>query len=136
MGQIESEMQKIYAAASNVGRGGALKTSKPTAIAGSMVAVIHALEATDVVAKSVRKKMTSRSWKSDPGQTLSGNAAKVFEHLVSILDPSAFTKINQSAVAVAVGLPNGSIGAAMVKLLKSGYLAKGPNGDFKIQAVQ
>ena len=140
MGQIEAELQKIYAAASSLGSGGAPKVPRSRAIAAPTEAVskpvelIQEINATDVVPKQFRQKAKADTRKSKSLRPLSGNTAKVLGHLVKILDPNMFTKINQSAEALAVGLPKGSMGASMAKLLKEGYLAEGPQGGFMVRS--
>jgi hypothetical protein len=41
-------------------------------------------------------------------------------------------KVNQSTVAAELGLPNGSIGASITKLIQTGHLIKGGAGEFKL----
>jgi len=142
MGQIESELQKIYAAASSLGNSGALKAPRTRVIAATTEAVskpielIHEINATDVIPKKSRKIAKTANRRSKSALPLSGNTAKVLRHLVKILDPNTFTKINQSAEALEIGLPKGSMGASMAKLLKEGYLAEGPQGDSKFSLAR
>lgn len=95
--------------------------------------MIQEITATDVVPKRTRKKAKAVKHRSKVARPLSGNTAKVLGHLVKILDPNTFTKINQTAEALAIGLPKGSMGASMAKLLIEGYLVEGPQGGFKVQ---
>jgi len=143
MGQIESELQKIYAAASSLGNGGTLTKAQSRAIAAPMrletttsMEVVQEINATDVTPKKPRKLAKAVSNPSKKRPALRGNTAKVFEHLVKTLDPNTFNKINQSALAVAAGLPKGSIGASMSKLVKEGYLSGSPQGGYQINTAK
>jgi hypothetical protein len=48
------------------------------------------------------------------------------------LNDQSFAKLNQSAVAIAVGLPKGSIGASIKKLIQDGRLTQGEGKAFKL----
>ena len=61
-----------------------------------------------------------------------GNSAKVLARLLEILTPDHPVKINQSTVAAELGLPNGSIGASIAKLIGTGHLIKDDAGGFKL----
>ena len=139
MGQIESELQKIYAAAIGLGNDTSLKTTRPRTLVAQLseekspLEVLNEVTATDVVPK--RKRKATRvvaAFRSPQRRALRGNAYKVFEKIVKMLDPNDFTKINQSALAIAIDLPKGSIGASMNKLVKDGYLVVGPNGGYRV----
>ncbi|MDD2924095.1 hypothetical protein [Rhodoferax sp.] len=69
-----------------------------------------------------------------PGQVLplSGNAAKLLQHLESVLNAQTFTEINQTAVSQATGIPMGSMTAALKKLVQTGHLKTGTNGSLKL----
>ena len=63
---------------------------------------------------------------------LGGNAARLLQHLKTVLDASQSTVINQTAVAHATGIPLGSMTAAIKKLTESGEIVAGPTGSFKL----
>lgn len=137
MGQIESELQKIYAVALGLCSGGELKTTRallaPVSSETPPLEVIKEVAATDVVPRRLRRTIRTAATSMSPNApVLRGNAYKVFEKIVKMLDPNDFTKINQSALAIAIDLPKGSIGASMNKLVKDGYLVVGPNGGYRV----
>ncbi len=142
MGHIEAELRKIHAAAAGLGNGGTLTGAKsrpiaaPKVLGTSFVEIAQEINATDVTPKKPRKLAKSVSNQTKEHSTLRGNSAKVLEHLVKTLDPNSFTKINQSALAVAAGLPKGSIGASMSKLVKEGYLSAGPQGGYRVKLAK
>lgn len=72
--------------------------------------------------------------KAKIAERITGNTAKLFEHLKTILDAKTFVKINQSEVGAAAGLSKGSIGASVNKLVATGYLTQGNKGEFKLAA--
>jgi hypothetical protein len=145
VGQVEAEFQKIYRSASDLASGatpGVLSMpvlSTPQLAESADLAMVQEIDATDVVAKKQKKvaKVTTSATpapvaKSAPSQTLTGNAAKVLERLMSILNPEQFVKINRSAIGVEIGLPKGSIGASISKLTSTGHLIEGGPGQYKL----
>jgi hypothetical protein len=142
MGHIEAELRKIYAAAAGLSNGGTLTGGKshtiatPIALGTTFVEIAQEINATDVTPKKPRKLAKTVSKQTKKRSALRGNTAKVLEHLVNTLDPNTFSRINQSALAVAAGLPKGSIGASMSKLVKEGYLSAGPQGGYRVNLTK
>jgi len=140
VGQVEAEFQKIYGAASDLSTGSipAVLTmpslTAPQAMANSDLAMVQEVNATDAVVKKAPKKTNTES-KAKPAarqRTLSGNSAKVLARLLEILNPNHFVKINRAAVGAEIGLPNGSIGASITKLIDTGHLIAGGVGEYKL----
>lgn len=65
-------------------------------------------------------------------QDLKGNSAKLMAHLQGVLNTASFTGINQSAVAKVAGIPVGSMGATIGRLVKAGRIVSGANGSLKL----
>ncbi len=140
VGQVEAEFQKIYGAASDLSTGSipAVLTmpslTAPQAMANSDLAMVQEVDATDAVVKKAPKKTNTKS-KAKPAarqRTLSGNSAKVLARLLEILNPNDFLKINLSAIGAEIGLPKGSIGASITKLIDTGHLIAGGVGEYKL----
>ena len=140
VGQVEAEFRKIYGAASDLSAGAipAVLTmpslTAPQMIANSDLAMVQEINATDAVIKKLSKK-TKTVAKAKPAalkKPLSGNSAKVQARLLKILNPNGFVKINRSAVAAELGLPKGSIGASIAKLIETGHLIEGDAGTLKL----
>ena len=140
VGQVEAEFQKIYRAASDLSAGAipAVLTmpslSAPQAMANSDMAIVQEVDATDAVIKKTPKKIKTKS-KAKPAahkKKLSGNSAKVLTRLLEILNPNDFLKINLSAIGAEIGLPKGSIGASITKLVDTGHLISGGVGEYKL----
>ncbi len=143
VGQVEAEFRKIYSAAADLSSGAIpVALTVPSLVAPERdatisLALVQAIDATDVVVKKLPKKAklkTKAKAKStaSPPQSLSGNSAIVLGRLLEILNPDHFVKVNQSSVALELGLPNGSIGASIAKLIQKGHLLKGGPGEFKL----
>lgn len=140
VGQVEAEFQKIYGAASDLSAGAipAVLTmpslTAPQAKENSELAMVQEIDATDAVIKKTPKKINTKA-KAKPAasqKTLSGNSAKVLARLLEILNHDHFVKINRTAVGAEIGLPNGSIGASITKLLDTGHLIAGGVGEYKL----
>jgi hypothetical protein len=56
----------------------------------------------------------------------------VLARLLDMLNPDHFVKINRAAVGAEIGLPKGSIGASISKLLDTGHLIEGGIGEYKL----
>lgn len=141
VGQVEAEFQKIYNAATDLSAGAipAMLTmpslTAPQATATSDLAMVQEIEATDAVIKKAPKKIKAAG-KAKPASpqpaSLSGNSAKVLDRLLGMLNPDHFVKINRAAVGAEIGLPKGSIGASITKLLDTGHLIEGGIGEYKL----
>jgi hypothetical protein len=68
-------------------------------------------------------------------QDLQGNSAKLMAQLQGVLSTAGFTNINQSAVAKVAGIPVGSMGATIGRLVKAGRIVSGTNGSLKLTAT-
>lgn len=154
IGGIEEELKKVYRVASeliaddqpSVREIPALAAPKRPS-AGQALGSQHDLTTTDVVVKRKKKTAASKTRKlktkanSRPARPtgaatspleLSGNAAKLLQHLKTLLDANKFAVINQTAVGQATGIPLGSMTAAIKKLTASGAIIAGPTGSFKL----
>ncbi len=96
----------------------AATTSKTTAKAAPTVAV--------------KAKKTKAAGVPVQVSDLKGNSAKLMAHLQGVLTTADFTNINQSAAAKVAGIPVGSMGATIVRLVKSGRIVGGANGSLKL----
>lgn len=137
--QIEAEFKKIYNAASDLSA--ASRTSiavMPALIAPaampseSGLPVVKEIDATDAVIKKAAIPREPGPRRKESERPLQGNTAKVLARMSQILNTTTFTKVNQSAVALEIGLAKGSIGASISKLIRSGQLVAGPFGTFKL----
>jgi hypothetical protein len=63
---------------------------------------------------------------------LKGNSAKLMAELLKVLNTADFTDINQSAVAKVAGIPVGSMGATIGRLVKAGQIVSSSNGSLKL----
>jgi hypothetical protein len=139
VGQVEAEFQKIYSAASDLSAGTTPSVltmpslTAPQATVTVDLAMVQEVDATDAVIKKLPKKVQAKAkTKAAAHRPLSGNSAKVLARLLEILNPNDFVKINLSAVAVEIGLPKGSIGASISKLIDTGHLIEGAVGEYKL----
>lgn len=148
MSTIEAELKSLYALAGGepVRKVPKLALSAPKA---APLEVLTAIDVTDVVAKRTPRKLKGAKKASKPAakKSVSGgvndvkrarrakgqdNSAKVLAHLQTVLNDQAFSKLNQSSVAVAIGLPKGSIGASVKKLIQEGKVIQGEGKEFKL----
>jgi len=144
--QIEAELRKVHQAAQNLGVGSfsPLKTNHrlaaPAAPVGATASValpiVHAIEATDVVAKKSRTKATSAQ-KPDTSvnasaKSLSPNTQKLLAHLKTVLSAKKFNMIKRTQEGLTAGLPTGSVTASMNTLLQAGYLEEDASGALKL----
>jgi hypothetical protein len=142
MSTIEAELKKLYSLATAVS-GSPRITGRPTpslpAPAPTVLKdleVVSAISATDVVIKKKPAKASRKVRKIKGTRPIGGNTAKLLACLQSKLTADSFVKFNQSAIAIEIGLPKGSIGASVRKLVKAGMIAEGAKGEFKLmQAI-
>ena len=107
----------------------------PQASAISDMSMVREIDATDAVIKKVPRKIKAAA-KAKPAApqsaSLGGNSAKVLARLLEILNPNHFVKVNRAAIGAEIGLPKGSIGASITKLLDTGHLIEGGIGEYKL----
>lgn len=145
MAVIEAELKKIYFLAEGlVGEDAPVVTALPT-----WVAPVDA-RATDVEVKSKVKaskaKKSTKSTRTRPqsqrkratsaGAPLPGNAAKLLKHLETLLTTDDFRLFKPTVCARTVGIPLGSVTAAIKMLVARGYLVAGAAGSFKLNRIE
>ncbi len=138
--QAETEFARIYNAAANVAAPARTGVSAMPKLAApkkkgkttEALAVVTEVEATDAAIKKTTKKGKTAAAKKKTKRPLGGNTAKVLARLQEILNTGEFVKLNRTAVAADVGIPKGSIGASIVKLLQMGQLIEDASGSFKL----
>ncbi len=142
VGHIEAELRKVYSIAASMT--GARKT-RSLLPAGPSIAripnlpleMVTSIDATDARIKKTktkdkRKYTKAASRKTGKARPLVGNTAKLLEHLLKTLSAQEFTKVNRSLLATEVGLPKGSIGASVSKLLETGHIVQDGDGRLKM----
>jgi hypothetical protein len=80
-----------------------------------------------------RRVSAARVSAAPVGAKLPGNAAKLLQHLETMLNSDEYQLIKQTASARAIGIPLGSVSAAIKNLLASGHLIAGAAGGFKLK---
>lgn len=134
MAAIEAELKKIYFLAEDI-------AGEDSSVVSTLPALVAPMEVTptDVVVKSTartgahrhRSKVRARATRE--ASPLPGNAARLLQHLQTVLNTNDFRLIKPSAIARTVGIPLGSVSAAIKKLVASGQLIAGPAGGFKLK---
>ena len=67
---------------------------------------------------------------------LGGNASKLLQHLERTLNTAEFSGFSQTAVSKEIGVPLGSMAAAVKTVIASGRVIAGPRGTFKLAEVE
>jgi hypothetical protein len=139
MAAIEAELKKIYFLAEDlVGDGASLVSTLP-ALAAPQDETTTDVEVKSTTRSGVRRRLSDRRVSATrvnalPGNTkLPGNAARLLQHLETLLNTEEFRLIKQTASAQVVGMPLGSVSAAIKNLLASGHLIAGSAGGFKLK---
>ena len=139
VGQIEAELRKVYAAASSISSGKtsvipALPALSSPQFSSQPMEVVTSINATDVRVKKSSSKGSKKpaTAKQKMERPLRGNTAKLLNHLLQKLNKNEFVEVNRSALAGEIGIPIGSIGASVAKLLQTGHIVVGPNGKLKL----
>jgi hypothetical protein len=140
--QVETEFKRIYEAAANISapvpaRAGSsakrkLAAPKKAVASDEALEVLTEIQATDAVVKKAPNKRKSAAAKKKAQRPLGGNTARVWTRLQEILNTKEFVKMNRSAEAAVIGLPKGSIGASIAKLIENGQLLEDASGSFKL----
>ncbi len=139
VGQIEAELLKVYSAATSLSASKVSGVPSMPALSLPQLSqqpmeVVSSINATDVrvkksSAKGSKKPATAMQKKDRP---LRGNTAKLLTHLLQKLNSNEFVEVNRSALAGEIGIPIGSIGASVSKLLQTGHIVVDPKGKLKL----
>ncbi|MCF8209816.1 MAG: hypothetical protein K9K38_10490 [Rhodoferax sp.] len=138
--QIEQELRNIYHTSTQVATQDAVAYIKTTSLAApaatSGTTDVSEIVATDVVAKKAPRNAKKLVRHTETPPPLKGNAARLLAQLPKILSTEEFSNINKAGLAKQIGLPQGSVGAAIKRLLNAGYLIKGDIGQYKLAATK
>lgn len=138
VGQIEAELRKVYAAAatfstSKVSGVPSLPALSLPQLSQQPMEVVASINATDVRVKKPTTRVSKPvEAKQKKGRPLRGNTAKLLTHLLQKLNSNEFIEVNRSALAGEIGIPIGSVGASVSKLLQTGHIVLGPKGQLKL----
>lgn len=84
---------------------------------------------------AAKKKVTKVATKTAEPIKLAANPTKLLNYFERTLNANDFVGIQQSAVSKEIGVPLGSMTAAIKKLAEGGKIVVGPSGTFKLTAA-
>lgn len=89
------------------------------------------------VEKSTARKSRSKSSKKAPRTPgpLSPNDHKVLQYFQKVLKPGESLALTGSVIAAGSGLPKGSVGISVTRVVASGAVKRGPGGTFQLAAA-
>ena len=114
LGEIEQRMQQLYRDASELQH----DEKMPVVPASRRSALVKA--------ERLRRK-------PDPVK-LSPNDVKVLAYLRSVLNTSDYTPLTGAVVAAGAGLPKGSVGISLTRVIASGAIRRGDGGGYQLVA--
>lgn len=85
-------------------------------------------------AKAVEKKTKKQSKKADKPAALTANDTKLLEFLRTTLKADDWTTMTGAAMSQGSGLPLGSVGVSLKKILELGSVKKGERGNYQLAA--
>jgi hypothetical protein len=85
-------------------------------------------------AKAVQKKIKKQSKKADKPTALTVNDTKLLEFLQTHLKADDWTTMTGAAMSQGSGLPLGSVGVSLKKILAMGSVKKGERGSYQLAA--
>ncbi len=102
----------------------------------------RSLDADNAIAQDVQIKQRALKKESrraappasrKPGaKTLSANDTQVLSYLQTVLDRRSWTRLTQAGMAAGAGIPLGSIGLALRRLISMGRVLEGAKGRYKL----
>ena len=84
--------------------------------------------------KGVSRKARNKLPRKPPNGAgpLSANDMKVLQYFQKILKPGEWLPLTGSVIAVGSGLPKGSVGISVTRVVASGAVKRGPGGTFQM----
>ncbi len=138
---IEEELQKVFHVAAELTADDRPSVTHAPAVAAPTVALTKSGKkksppknraAQGKAKTSAKVRRLKPALASGTQAAPSGNAAKLLQHLERLLSADEFTVIHQSAISLEIGIPLGSMTAAIKKLMETGHLIAGPSGSYKL----
>jgi hypothetical protein len=85
--------------------------------------------------KPSRKRASKRPASVKPGPAaLSPNDQKVLQYFQKVLKPGESVALSGSLISEGSGLPKGSVGVSVSRVVASGAVQRGPSGNFQLAA--
>lgn len=142
---LEEQLRGLYATASELARPemdvvatlplGNAKLRASGGAQGAEDAVVKSLKARSAPKRAkAGKSAKPKAAKKASSGALSGNDNKVLDFLKSVLNNSTWTTITGQAVAQGSGLPLGSVGISLKRVVASGAVLKNGRSDYKLSA--
>ncbi len=78
------------------------------------------------------RKATARQDATHPPQRLSPNDEKVLHYLTRVLDRRSWKPMTQGVIAQGAGIPLGSVGLALRRVVAAGALREGNKGSYRL----
>ncbi len=125
---MQPEMPVIVALAGHGGRAQARPDTRSLDAAEDAV-VKSAPQRPPSKAKPQRKPTKEMA---SPPQRLSANDEKVLAHLKTVLDRRSWTALSQAAIAQGAGIPTGSVGLAMRRVVAAGAVREKGKGTYRL----
>lgn len=142
---LEEQLRNLYAAASELASPEMDVVATAPRVANLRRVAAGAEVAEDAIVKpavarrarkvnAVAKKPKVQREKRTKSGALSGNDTKVLQHLQSVLNNSTWTTITGMSIAQGSGLPLGSVGISLKRVIASGAVLKNGRSDYKLSA--
>ena len=144
---VEQQLQGLFATATELARPESdvvivLPSRRSTAALTEAVQDVVAKPAKDAkvakvkakAAKAVEKKTKKQSKKADKPAALTANDTKLLEFLRTTLKADDWTTMTGAAMSQGSGLPLGSVGVSLKKILAQGSVKKGERGSYQLAA--
>lgn len=126
---VEQQLRTIYATATALSVNGA-DGPAPAQPVSATAATAPAGPAPDAAAS--KRLVAAAAERSDGAQTLSANDGKLLAYLKTVLKKGRWTRLHGPAVCTGSGLPVGSVGASMRRLLATGAVKKGARAMYRL----
>jgi hypothetical protein len=124
---IEDELQKVYQVAAEL-----TADDRPFVMDAPTLAAPKRRPAKSKAQVSAKVRRAGTALAAVAPSAPGGNPARLLQYLERILNPDEFTVIHQSAISLEIGIPLGSMTAAIKKLIETGRLIAGPSGSYKL----
>lgn len=89
---------------------------------------------TQRAAKSAKNTKAAKGTNKSKTATLTANDSKLMQFLQTALNPGTWTTLTGAAMAKGSGLPLGSVGISLKKVMGTGAVKKGDRGSYKLRA--
>jgi len=109
------------------------RTARKSAKSANTRSASPAAKASDKASSKASEKSVNKPGKKSKAPALTANDNALLKYLQTALNSSSWTRLTGAAIAQGSGLPLGSVGVSLKRIMATGAVKRGVRGSFKLR---